>query len=133
VIFDKEFADDSTGKKLLKTDTVSFTTRKSSDYGSLRLKFRGLENAPNPVLQIVQNNVIYLSAPLKQNEFYQLMFPPGEYELRILLDENGNGVWDPGAFFEGRKQPEIVIPIERRITVRPNWQNEMEIQMTDDR
>jgi uncharacterized protein (DUF2141 family) len=133
VILDKEFADDSTGKKLLKTDTVSFTTRKSSDYGSLRLKFRGLENASNPVLQVVQNNVIYLSAPLKQNEFYQLMFPPGEYELRILLDENGNGVWDPGNFFEGRRQPEIVRPVERKITVRPNWQNEMEIQMTDDR
>jgi uncharacterized protein (DUF2141 family) len=129
VILDKDFADDSSGKKLLKTDTVSFTTRKTADYGALKLKFRGLENARNPVLQILQNNTIYRSAPLGQNEFVASMFPPGEYELRILFDENGNGTWDPGVFFGARKQPEIVRAIERKITVRPNWQNEIEIQL----
>ncbi len=129
LILDKEFADDSSGKKLLKTDTVSFTTRKTSDYGALRLRFRGLEMARNPVIQLVQNNRIYRSIPMKQDEFFEAMFPPGEFEIRILYDENGNGIWDPGAFFGLRRQPEIVRSIDRKITVRPNWQNEIEIQL----
>jgi hypothetical protein len=66
---------------------------------------------------------------MKQDEFYEPMFPPGEFEIRILYDENGNGIWDPGAFFGVRRQPEIVSPIDRKITVRPNWQNEIEIQL----
>ena len=41
------------------------------------------------------------------------LFDPGEYELRILYDENQNGVWDPGNFFEHR-QPEKVQPIRRK-------------------
>src|SRR4030095_11228353 len=32
LILDKDFAEDSSGRKLLKTDTISFSTRKQSDY-----------------------------------------------------------------------------------------------------
>jgi len=49
--------------------------------------------------------------------------------MRILYDENRNGVWDPGEFFGKRKQPEIVRPVERRITVKMNWNNEFEISL----
>ena len=129
LILDRDFADDSTGKKLLKTDTISFSTRKLADYGNLALRFKGLDPSTNPVLQIVQNNAVYLSAPLRGNEFNREMFPPGDYELRILFDENGNGRWDPGNFFGQKKQPEIVQPIDRKITVRANWKNEIEIQL----
>jgi hypothetical protein len=52
---------------------------------------------------------------------------PGEYELRILYDTNKNGVWDPGEFFNKHKQPEVVVPIERKINVKSNWQNEFEL------
>ena len=67
--------------------------------------------------------------PCNSNEFSQPLFVPGEYELRILFDENKNGKWDPGEFFGKHKQPEIVKPIERKITVKPAWQNEFEIAL----
>ncbi len=127
LVLNRDFADDSTGKKLLKTDTLSFTTRKLADYGSLKLKLRNLDLAKNPVLQLVLDNKIYKSAPLTSNEFSQQMFPPGEYEIRILYDDNRNGAWDPGVFFGLHKQPEIVKPVERKIIVKPNWQNDFEI------
>ena len=62
-------------------------------------------------------------------EYSNPMLLPGEYELRILFDENKNGEWDLGDFFGKHKQPEIVKPIERKITVKPNWQNEFEIAL----
>lgn len=129
VIMDKEFAEDSNGKKLLKTDTLSFTTKKLSEYGSLKIKFRNFPADKNPVLQFVQNETIYKSFPLGSNEFSQQLFLPGEFELRILYDNNKNGKWDPGEFFGKHKQPEIVMPVERKISIKTAWQNEFEIAL----
>jgi hypothetical protein len=129
IILDKDFADDSSGKKLLKTDTLSFKTKKLAEYGSLQLKFRNLDLSKNPVLQFITNDFIYKSFALSSSSFSQQLFLPGEYELRILYDENKNGKWDPGDFFGKHKQPEIVKPIERKISVKPAWQNEVEIAL----
>lgn len=132
IILNKDFADDSSGKKLLKTDTLSFTTKKLADYGSLKLTLRNLETAKNPVLQFVLNNVLYKSFPLTGNVFTEKVFLPGEYELRILYDDNKNGKWDAGEFFGKHKQPERVKPVERRITVKPGWDNEVEIDINQE-
>ena len=129
IIIDKDFAEDTAGKRLLKTDTISFKTKKLSDYGALKLQFRNLDISKNPVLLFVSNETIVKSFPLSSAGFSQQLFLPGEYELRILYDDNKNGIWDPGEFFGKHKQPEIVRPVERRITVKPNWQNEFEIAL----
>ncbi len=129
IILDKDFAEDSSGKKLLKTDTLSFKTKKLAEYGSLQLKFRNLDLAKNPVLQFVTNDFIYKSFPLGSSSFSQQLFLPGEYELRILYDENKNGKWDPGNFFGKHQQPEIVKPVERKLSVKAAWQNEVEIAL----
>ena len=130
IILDKEFAEDSTGKKLLKNDTLSFKTRKNSDYGSLKIKFRNLDISKNPVLIfLIGGETIHKSFRLNSVDFLQPMFLPSEYDLRILYDKNKNGVWDPGQFFGKRIQPEIVVPIERKISVKPAWQNEFEIAL----
>ena len=129
IILQKDFAEDSSGKKLLKTDTLSFKTKKLAEYGSLQLKFRNLDLSKNPVLQFISNDFIYKSFPLSSSSFSQQLFLPGEYELRILYDENKNGAWDPGQFFGKHKQPEIVKPVERKISVKPAWQNEVEIAL----
>lgn len=129
LILDKDFASDSSGKKLLKTDTLSFKTKKIADYGSLQLKFKNLDIAKNPVLLFVLSENIFKSVSLSNAEFSQPLFLPGEYELRILYDTNKNGVWDPGQFFGKHKQPELVKSIERKITVKSAWQNEIEITL----
>ena len=129
IILDKDFAADSAGKKLLKTDTLHFQTKKMADYGSLQLKFKNLDTARHPVLLILQNEIILKSTPLKVAGFSQALFLPGEYELRILYDDNNNGVWDTGQFFGKHKQPELVKPVERKITVKPAFQNEIEIAL----
>jgi hypothetical protein len=129
LIFNKDFAEDSSGRRLLKADTLNFTTRKLSDYGNVQLRIRNVNAALNPLLLFVQNNQVVFTAPLQNGSFSNNMFMPGEYELRILYDRNGNGKWDPGEFFNEKRQPELVQPIERRITVRPNWNNEFEIAL----
>jgi hypothetical protein len=129
IIMDKDFAADSSGKKLLKTDTLSFRTKKLSGYGSLKLKFRNLQMDKNPVLLFMLGETLYQSFPLTGPDFSKQLFLPGDFELRILFDTNKNGRWDPGEFFGKHKQPEIVKPVERRIIVKPVWQNEFEIAL----
>lgn len=129
IILDKDFADDSLGKKLLKTDTLSFRTKKLGEYGSLKIKFRNLQIDKNPVLLFMQGETLYQSYPLTGPDFSQQLFLPGEFELRILSDRNKNGKWDPGEFFGKHIQPEIVKPVERKISVKAAWQNEFEIAL----
>jgi hypothetical protein len=129
LILDRDFADDSAGRKLLKTDTISFTTRKQADYGSLKISFINIDLSKNPVLQFSQSGQVMNTFPLNSSELNQPLFNPGEYELSILYDANKNGHWDPGTFFEGRKQPELVKPLNKKITVRTNWDNEFEIKL----
>jgi hypothetical protein len=129
LLLEKDFAEDSLGRRLLKTDTISFTTKRLADYGSLELKIRNIELERNPVLLFVLNNQVARSFPLTSGDFAQAVFLPGDYELRILYDENRNGKWDPGEFFGKRKQPERVVPIRRVITVKPDFENEFEVSL----
>lgn len=129
IIMDKDFAEDSSGKKLLKTDTLSFTTRKKSDYGILKLKLRNIDFTKNPVLIFTGGNNIMLSFPLTGPDFYLPMMLPIEYELRILYDTNKNGVWDPGQFYGKRIQPEIGKPFDRKLNIKAGWTNEFELAL----
>jgi hypothetical protein len=128
IILDKDFAEDSVGRKLLKTDTLEFSTKKESDYGLLRLRIPALDLATHPVLQFVQQGKIVQSHVFTTKEFFARLFPPGDYELRILFDENQNGIWDPGVFFVQRRQPEKVITLKEPLKIRANWDNDQTIQ-----
>jgi hypothetical protein len=129
LVLDPRFAEDTLGRRLPRTDTVSFATRKQADYGSINIRLRGVDLAQNPVLQFIQNNSVILSTAIPSGTFAQTLFLPGDYELRVLYDRNRNGVWDPGSFFGEKRQPEIVKPIERRVNVKANWDNEFEIAL----
>ncbi|HET6723388.1 MAG TPA: hypothetical protein VFH07_11585, partial [Chitinophagaceae bacterium] len=129
VILDKDFAEDSMGRKLLKTDTVSFTTKKQTEYGSLKINFLNIDLSTNPVLQVSQGGQVIKTFPLTTSEIYQQLFPPGDFELSILYDKNKNGRWDPGQFFVVKRQPELVRPLNKKITIRANWDNEFEITL----
>ncbi|MBK5273012.1 MAG: Ig-like domain-containing protein, partial [Bacteroidia bacterium] len=129
LIMDKDFADDSSGNKLLKTDTLSFLTNKLSDYGSVKLKLHHLDLSKNPVLQFIAGNSLYKSYPLSSEDFSESLFLPGDYELRLLFDDNKNGQWDPGDFFVEHRQPEIVKPFSRHtITIKKSWENEFDLE-----
>lgn len=129
LVLDPRFAEDTMGRRLPRTDTVSFATRKQADYGSISIRLRGVDLAQNPVLQFIQNNSVIQSVAIPSGTFTQTLFLPGDYELRVLYDRNRNGVWDPGSFFGEKRQPEIVKPIDRRVNVKANWDNEFEIAM----
>jgi len=128
LIIQKTAAADKDDITLLKNDTLTFTTKREQDYGSVKIRFNNLDLSKNPVLQIVLNDVIVESAPLTNREFRKKIFRPGEYEFRILYDANNNGIWDAGNYTL-KKQPEVALYITRKLTVKANWDNEEEITL----
>jgi hypothetical protein len=129
LIIDKDFAEDTAGNKIPATDTISFRTKKQSEYGLVRLRLMNLDFSKNPVLQFVQADQVKFAYPMTGREFNAKLFLPGEYDLRILYDDNKNGVWDAGAFFGKHRQPEKVMPISRKLTVKANWDNLVDITL----
>ena len=119
---------DSTGTELAKSDTIKFTTKKIADYGSIVLRFSNLKLADHPVLQFVKDQEIYRSVAITGATWSDKLFPPGDYELRILFDTNNNGKWDPGNY--GKKlQPEKAITLDTKLNIKANWDNERDVKL----
>jgi uncharacterized protein (DUF2141 family) len=129
LILQKEFATDTTGRQLLRADTINFRTKSEKDYGTVRLRFPGLDMSRNPVLQFIQGGKVVLAEPLSTNQYSATLFNPGEYELRIYFDINKNGKWDTGRFFGERRQPEEILPVSRKLTIKANWDNQADIKL----
>jgi uncharacterized protein (DUF2141 family) len=129
LITEKDMASDSLGKSILHTDTLTFRTMKESDYGSIKFRFTNLDTSRKPVLQLIQNDKVLYHFPVTGKELIIKRFRPAEFELRMLYDENGNGVWDKGSFFGTKKQPEKVEAIGKQLNVKANWDNEVDITL----
>jgi hypothetical protein len=128
IIINKQAVRDSADSTIAKTDTVRFKTKAETEYGNVVLRFNNLNLDKHLILQFVQNDEVKASFPLTGKEWRNKLFPPGEYEIRILYDDNNNGKWDPGNY-EKKIQPEKVVTLPKKISVRENWDNESEINL----
>ena len=124
VIPDSAYHDQT--NKFLKGDTLRFNAKSLSEYGRIILRFKNLDPSKNPVLQLFAGDVLFTSGPIKNSEWSDNIIPPATYEIRILYDTNGNGIWDAGNY-DLKKQPEIGITLPQTISVKADWDNERDI------
>jgi uncharacterized protein (DUF2141 family) len=118
---------DEKGNKLSKNDTLFFITKSAIEYGKVTIRFNDVNFAKNPVLQIIQGENIVKSIAIKTLKIQIPIMQPGDYDLRILYDTNKNLIWDAGSFFLKKQQPELTMPLSKKLTIKPNWDNELEI------
>ena len=126
LVIPKDAIQDSAGNFLLRNDTLRFSTRTNEDYGKVLLRFKNLDLSKRPVIQFVQGDEVKMSFALTALQWSNQLFTPGEYNIRILYDDNNNGKWDPGNFKE-KKQPEKAVSLPQALQIRPNWDNERDI------
>lgn len=127
LVVDTLAAIDSSNIGLAKIDTIAFKTKEEAAYAGIRIRFPDVDMSRNPVLQFYKNGTEVDSIALNSNkEVIRKLFPPGEYELKILYDRNNNMRWDPGDYSQ-KRQPEIVERIRQKFNFKANWDNEPEI------
>lgn len=128
LIIPKNVLRDSSGKTTLKTDTLAFKTKSKTDYGKLTIRSTKFNKALNPIIQFWQGQKMVSLQAITAAVWTEALFEPGEYSIRILYDENNNGQWDPGDY-KTRKQPEKVVPSDKRLNVKAEWENELELDL----
>jgi uncharacterized protein (DUF2141 family) len=128
LILNQDAFTDTAGNNLTKTDTLRFVTKRREDYGTLQLRFKNFDSTLHPVMQFVTNSEVVRSVQIKSATWSDQLFKPGEYELRILYDKNNNCIWDPGNY-RLRIQPERVITLDKSLNIKPNWDNERDIEL----
>jgi len=99
-----------------------FKIRSLDEYSSVKLLLA--EFNPKATLQVlnVKDEVLATKpASLKGTIFEYLK--PGDYYVRMFIDENGNGKWDTGDFAKKIK-PEQVFYYPKKLTLMANWEFE---------
>ncbi|MDX9790167.1 MAG: Ig-like domain-containing protein [Candidatus Kapabacteria bacterium] len=113
------------------TDTLTFrfNTRDYTDYGNLTLKLNGLKSYPAIVdLTDVKGKTLASAYIETGNTISFDLLQPELFTIRIIYDENKNGIWDTGNYLE-KRMPEEVIYISTPIDVRSNWDVEQTINL----
>lgn len=108
-------------ESVAKSYRFDFESDKTENYGSLILT---LENAPEHsfwLQMLSENGEIAYSNYGKNRQITFSSLKPGNYELRILVDNNENGVWDT-ADFSREEFAEDVFILGKKIEIRPLWE-----------
>lgn len=102
---------------------VNFVTQRKSYYGGLEVNLNPSFNK-NYILQLLNTKSKIVNEQYLQGN-QQVVFSnlhPGDYQLKIIIDENNNKKWDTGKYIE-KRQPEKVIIYKKNISVKSNWTN----------
>ena len=128
LIVQKDFATDSLNNKYIKTDTLSFITKRTTEYGSLDIKIEHIDTTYHPIIFLKKENKIFLQQKIEEKRYRIKLFKPGDYQLEILYDLNNNGKWDTGNYWE-KRQPEHNIPSKQVLQIKANWDNEVNVDL----
>ena len=106
-----------------KNDTLFYTIRtgKHSDYGKMFVTLENVKSYPVIVQLTDKNDAIVYELISSQPEIVFENLEASKYYLRIIYDENSNGIWDTGSFLKGI-QAEKVKHYPKAIDVRANWE-----------
>jgi hypothetical protein len=121
----------------LKIDSAAFTSiyKKVSNAFMGQIKIRSLDEYssvkmflaqfnPKVMLQVLDSKDDLLATkPATEKGTVFEYLKPGDYYVRMFIDENGNGKWDPGDLAT-RRQPEEVYYYPKKLTLMANWEFE---------
>ncbi|HOY32179.1 MAG TPA: Ig-like domain-containing protein [Bacteroidales bacterium] len=106
---------------------VKFSVNSPETYGRLLFTFKAGESNKSYIIQLLKEDKSLVeqkkSIPGQQIIFENLS--PASYRIRIVQDENNNGKWDEGDYFQ-KRQPEPVFYFPELINIRANWDTEYE-------
>ena len=104
-------------------DSIVFKqqVKPTADFASLNLTLTNADEFPllielvNEKFEVVKQTYLESNSPV----FFQYI-NPGNYFIRLIMDQNKNKIWDPGNFLD-KLAPEKVVYYPSIIELRANW------------
>lgn len=101
---------------------ANLSTNNPENYGGIKLNITSSKNTALIVelldLKGIVVRTIKMDKPSVAN--FQLL-KPASYNIRVVIDDNGNGKWDTGDFLK-KIQPERIIFFDQTIELQANWE-----------
>jgi len=99
-----------------------FKIRSLDEYSSVKIILSTFN--PKAILQVLDvKDVLLASKPAIEKGTIFEYLRPGDYYIRLFIDENNNGKWDTGDVIT-RRQPEEVFYYPKKFTLKANWEFE---------
>jgi hypothetical protein len=107
----------------------NFSTRLLSDYGNLKVTLMGAKRFPL-ILEVLDNKgeVLYAQTATKETVLNFETIEPKIYTLRVIYDDNANGIWDTGDYL-AKKQAEEIVYLPKQVDIRANWDWDQEFDL----
>jgi len=119
--FQKGFIKDTAGADALPSKYM-FRTKRDDDYAKLTLNIPSKYGGDKYILLVKTGNDTVYNKRITDTTVKMVRLIPGGYNVRIIVDENENGVWDTGDLLL-KRQPEVVIPYPTPIDLKAGWDN----------
>ena len=101
---------------------ADFKIRSLDEYSSVKMLLAKFN--PKVVMQILDTkDALIATKPAAEKGTIFENLKPGDYYVRMFIDENGNGKWDTGEF-KTKRQPEEVYYYPSKLTLKANWEFE---------
>lgn len=103
---------------------IPFAVKGAEQYSNLKVILTNFNE--KAVIQLLNDkDIVVKQLPAKSEGTVFDYVKPGEYYLRMFIDDNQNGKWDTGKYDE-KKQPEEVYYFDNILKLRANWEVEQE-------
>jgi len=121
----KGWAKDSAGTELA-PGKYKFRTKGEQDYGGLVLHLDPAYVNDSLLLHVYKgtDSLVYTNT-ITDSVVTLKLLDPGDYNARIIIDNNRNGKWDPGVLLK-HQQPEKVFNYPGAIVLKAGWDNEID-------
>ncbi len=107
------------------TIKINFKTNEEKFYGAMKIKVK-MKYKAKYILQLIHENGNIIDYYNSENGIFSYSYlTPGNYNVRVIYDSNGDDKWSPGNYYSNIK-PEKLIYYPNPITIRANWEQEIE-------
>ncbi|MET0571559.1 MAG: hypothetical protein ABWZ79_09040, partial [Pedobacter agri] len=102
-----------------------FNLETTDSYGTLTLKVEIPDSTKTYIVEFIdeKKNPIKSSVITKNGTINFANYPAGKYFIRVIYDDNKNGIWDTGDVKSG-VQPEKIWYSTTEMSLRANWERE---------
>lgn len=107
----------------ISNDSLSYKlkTKLPEDYGIINIDLLSKKNTALIVELLNDKDALIRLVKIdKPQKVVFNLLSPGNYGVRVTIDENNNGLWDTGSFLT-KRQPEVVKYLDKIIELRANW------------